>query len=107
MATGTRDRGQWRHAQQRVLAKQRDQTRDVGRLPRADVALEETGGLAGRGVGGRVDSTIHAMATPGHRRAGSLQRAVHGGHAQVQEPGDLGRPPAQHVAQDEDRSLAR
>ena len=89
-----------RHRQHDVVAQQGDERRDVVALERVDVAGEQRLLLGiDRGVE-RLDRRMR-----GQRRPGPLQRAVHRRHAGVEQLGDLGGRPPQHLAQDQHRAL--
>ena len=89
-----------RHAQDRVLAQQRDEAVDVGALPGVDVAAQQVAlGRPRRPRRRRRELGVD-------RRPRPLQGAVDRGDGRVEQLGDLGRGPAEHVAQDQDRPLA-
>ena len=82
--------------------QQRHERRDVVALERRDVLVEE---LLLAGVDRR--SACHGVVAGGQRGAGALQRAVDGRDTRVEQLGDFGRVPAENLAQDQHRALAR
>ena len=89
-----------RHPQHGVLAQQRDERIHVGALPGVDVALEQLALVRGGGRG----RECRELALDRPPRA--LERAVRGGDRGVEQLGDLGPGPAEHVAQDQHGALA-
>src|SRR5205814_8858457 len=92
--------GQWWHAEDRVIFEQRGEGVFIALLPGADVAFDQLALL----------KLIQPRATARgcfERCAGALQGAVDRDHRGLQKLGDLARGPAQHVAQNQDRALAR
>ena len=76
-----------------------------------DVVALERGRRTGPAAAGaprpaRRPAPVGADRVLGQRGPGPLQRAVHRGHGGVQQLGDLGRLPLQHLAQDQHRALA-
>ncbi len=91
-----------RHGERGVLVDERHERRDVVALEGVDVAGQQLGLLG-------VDLLGLAVVdlAGGEGRSGPLQRAVHGRDARLEQLGHLVGVPAQHLAQDEHRSLPR
>ncbi len=90
------------HAEHDVVAQQRHHGRHVVALERVHVARQH-----GAGIGvGRVLQGGAVPVQAGQRGAGPLQRAVDRGGRGVEQLGDLGGLPAQHLAQDQRTALA-
>ena len=92
-----------RHRERRVLLQQPGQRVHVVLLEGGDVAVEQLALLVVERLDGRVGGDV----VVGDLGAGALQRGVDRGDAGVEQLGDLGRLPAQHLAQDQHRALAR
>ena len=72
--------------------------RGIGRVTAARRAIEQDIAPTFRAQASRELACVE-------RRPGTLQRAVDGGDARLQQLGDLGCTPAQHLAQDQDGTL--
>ena len=91
-----------RHRHRGVLTEERDERRDVVPLERLHVAGED---LLLRRVDDRRPRGLRVDV--GERGPGPLQRRVHRRHGRVEQLGDLGGLPPQHLSKDQHGALAR
>ena len=89
------------HFGEHVFAQQADQPVHVCCLERLYITIQE---LPQFGVG-RVEQLVFFRGQLVELSPGPLEGAVHGGRARVKQLGHLGRPPRQHFAEEQDRSL--
>ena len=88
-----------RHRLQRVLVDQRGQRVDVVGLERRDVTVEQ--------LRRRPRPRRPRRLGRRQRRAGPLERAVHRRDRRLEQLGDLGGPPVEHLAEDQHGALSR
>jgi AcrR family transcriptional regulator len=89
-----------------VVAQQGDQRLRVGLFMSGDEALDQAA-LLGIGLGGRCPAQPPIGPLITQRRTGALECAVDRRDAHVEQLGDLGGRPADDIAQDQHRPLAR
>ena len=92
-----------RHGLRRVLVDERRERLHVVALERVDIALEQIRVRSVDGGAAVVGLTFALL----ERRPRALERAVHRRDTGLEELRDLGRLPAQHLAEDENRALPR